>query len=254
MKPIRVSSKLSQPVQDLLTSMLQMNPSDRAPIDDILSNSLFAKYTNPAIPSPLTVSEYGFLLKCYINNTHGVTHLHLPQELSRLRSMHRLTITSNNGCLEKPMAGDGSTQATVTIDSDLPSQLPPLELRESFRESLSDLLFDPANEECTLFEFPMDFNEDKTGEFDSRMRDSISRDINLTSDVPFEVDFPSEYLTSWSLQFDQLPSDPLTSQLTAIPWPVMTPEPRRVSPGKSELNPRVISIKRKQSIGMSDYE
>jgi serine/threonine protein kinase len=247
MKPIRVSPKLSAPVRKLLLSMLQIDPIQRAGVEEVLNSPLFSKYTSPPFHNPLTVAEYNYLLESYIGNTKGVQHLHLPQELSRLRSMHRMTITSNT-FPDKTIGAEGSTQGTITQDGDLPSQLPPLELRDSCRESLSDFLFDPANEACTLFEFPTYQGQQAGGENDARTRDSITLAINLPAGEPFELDSEDSFAHS---VFFSVPQDSETRQ----PWPLLPQEsPPPFTDPMSGLNPRIISIKRKQSAGNTDYE
>lgn len=246
-KPIRLSSKLSAPVRQLLLSMLRIDPAQRAGLEEVLSSPLFAKYTTPPFHHPLTVAEYNFLLESYIGNTRGVQHLHLPQELSRIRSMNRMTITSN-AFPDKTTVAEGSTQGTVTQDGDLPSQLPPLELRDSCRESLSDFLFDPANEACTLYDFPTHYGQHAPGENDPRTRDSITLAINLPMDEPFELDAEDSITDS---AFFSVPQEDEIRQ----PWPLLPRDPPAPTVDLlSGLNPRIISIKRKQSAGKTDLE
>lgn len=232
-------------------SMLRFDPSQRAGVEQILASPLLAKYTSPLLHNPLTVTEFNYLLESYVNNTRGASHIHLPQELSRLRFMYRMSI-SNNGYPEKVLAIDGttlgvmgaegSTLGTLTSHSDPPSQLPPLELRNTFKASISDVFFDPANDLCTLMDDPTDFGEERGLGFGERERDSMfmAPEWPLEPAQPrFEIPAPPERFVF-----------PEPSQFS-LPWPVLMPEPRPQSSSLSELSPRIISIQRKQGSEMS---
>lgn len=223
--------------------MLQMDPAKRAGVEEVLSSPLFDRYKKPPFHYPITPNQYNQMLECYMANTCGVKHLHLPKELDRLRSIQRESIASGKNLSEETLLGTASTEYTETFLSDTARGVMYVRKKDSIHESISDALFDPGNEECTLYEFPgLGSGEGLVEPLAGTLRDSMSIEFETPPENTFELQTrPSElevdYKLGWAtLQFN-------------VPW--AGSERREGSQGvaSTELDPRVISIKRKQSDG-----
>lgn len=243
-KRIEIHPRVSFAVRDLVNSMLQLDPAKRANIDQILSSVLFDKYKKPPFHFPLSPSQYQYMLGCYLLNTQGASDLHLPQEISRLQSIHRDSITSGRNAPEKTILEEASTKYTSTYCSDTQGQNLAFDNNPSLHESLSDLLFDPGHEECTLSDFQMDPTKLGTDFQVPAMRDSLTAAISEMDGRDFGLG-----LNAGIFNYEASIGYP-EGEMTCPGSPVDPPslKPELASFG---LNPRIISIKRKQSDGHS---
>lgn len=223
--------------------MLQLDPEKRADINQVLSDPIFDKFKKLPFYSPLSGNEYTYLLDSYLLNTKGVVHLHLPDELSKLRIIKKELSTSREiGIEKKTITEDYLTYCSSTMKSDsFPFNFPEID-GLSQHESLNDFLMGSHNEEMTVMGFPT-FDEHYS--MCKEVKDSLSQPTFMES-------FPDH--SFWK---DEL-VDPYYYELSSV-YPndhfsydtKMNIENNESSSPKNthELNPRIISIKRKQSIG-----
>lgn len=240
-KQIEISSKLSLAVRELLQSMLRLNPLERAGVDQVLASPLFDKYKRPPFNYPLTTTEYNYMLESYVANTRGVAHLHLPRELDRLKSLHRESLASGKNVQEKTLIEEASTEYTSTFKSDTVRQTLCFDNHGSLKESLSDNLFDPGNDQCTLIDFPM-LSAAKRNQSEFLAKDSMTVASELARGCDFGLGF-SIYAFDWDCVVERQPA-PADEFSFGVGRTETQPDKTF-----SELNPRVISIKRKQSNG-----
>lgn len=220
-----------------------MDPAKRASVAQVLVSPLFDRYKKPPYHYPLTSVEYNQMLECYMANTCGVKHLHWPKELDRLRSIHRESVATGKNLSEETLLETASTEYTETFLSGTVRGAMCLMKKDGLRESISDALFDPGNEACTLYEFPgLGAGECPAGPLTAHQRDSMTIELELSmADTPEMQQRPLELEIDYKLGWAGLGFK--------IPW--MGEEKKEVGQGplSTELDPRVISIKRKQSDG-----
>lgn len=241
-KRIEISPRVSYSVRELLMSMLQVDPAKRATVDQLLASSLFDKYKKPPFHFPISPSQYQYVLGCYLMNTQGASNLHLPQEVCRLQSIHRDSLKSGRNVTESTILEEATSRYTSTYCSDTLGQTLAFDNMGSLHESISDLLFDPAHEECTLLDFQMGPNKVHAEFQVPGMRDSLTAAISLMEGNDFGLGLNQGHF-NYEVTMDQMEGQ------TAGPGSVLdsqAPKPELASFG---LNPRIISIKRKQSDG-----
>lgn len=207
--------------------MLQLNPEHRADINQVLASPLFEVYKKPPFYTPLTAGQYNYMLESYIGNTKGVVHLHLPNEVHRIKSINKDFRVTGKFSTE-----EAYTQCTNTFRSNVYLDTFTEEDIFSEGEFLAEGFVGQEREDRTLLEGSLFPEREKTENGLDSLRDSF---------------VPEEFTNFWN-DFDSYEHfnfgclQPEQGTLTRV-------VPNESGEGSSQLNPRIISIKRKHSGG-----
>lgn len=236
---IKLSSQFSEQVHSLLFSMLQINPDFRPDINQVLENPIFNKFKQPPFYFPLTMSEYNYMLDCYLLNTKGADYLHLTEELMKLKTISTDTTKEEKINSKHELTSDGSTQRGSTFQSEIFQTTYPDDEIFSRHESLSEFLTEPNFDDLTVVDFR---TVDDQSKFESLPKDSMM--LQTIYDYSNDLNYWHEEFSCGNIHGFQ-PLNLNMPEFTCETKPVLiNTDPQTTEYG---LNPRIISIKRKLS-------
>lgn len=207
--------------------MLQLNPEHRADINQVLASPLFDVYKKPPFYFPLTPIQYNYMIESYIGNTKGVVHLHLPNEVHRIKTFNKDFRVTGKFSTE-----EAYTQCTNTFRSNLCMDTFTEEDIFSETELFEDGGMEQEKEDGTLYGYSIFPEKEKTRHEMDSLQDSF---------------VPDEFSNFWNDvdSYEHFTFGHLQPETVALPKIVVL----EFGEGSSRLNPRIISIKRKHSGG-----